>query len=137
MINTSRAQTVSDEEQLKTLVQNSFDDILSELDAESIPEYFTDDFVLLENGEVWDMMKLRRMLNSETMKGVKRMNDFEFIQITIHGDAAWLAYHNKATFRKGDKIVGEMNWLESATAIKTKDGWRLDMLHSTRKTEVK
>jgi len=135
-INTSTSQTASDEEQLKRLVQNSFDLVFSEMDTKYISDYFTGDFMLFENGKVWDMTKLRTMLNSDSMKGIDRINDFEFIQITINDNTAWLAYHNKATFRNGDEIINEMNWLESATAVRTKDGWRMDMLHSTRKPEI-
>ncbi|MCB7481275.1 DUF4440 domain-containing protein [Christiangramia sediminis] len=133
--NISFAQTSSDEDLLKALVQKSFDDIFSNMDVESIPEYFTEDFILLEHGEVWDLTNLKSMLNSDNRNGIKRINDFEFIQIKVNGDTAWLAYHNKASFKKGDEIVGEMKWLESATAIRTKDGWRMDMLHSTRKPQ--
>lgn len=136
VINISCAQNASDEEQLKALVQDSFDNVFSDMDMESIPDYFTDDFILLEHGEVWDMTKLKSMLNSDNMNGIKRLNEFEFIQINISGDTAWLAYHNKASFKKGDEIVGEMNWLESATAVRTKKGWRMDMLHSTRKPKT-
>lgn len=135
IFNISFAQISSDEGHLKALVRNSFDDVFSNMDVESIPEYFTEDFILLERGEVWDLNKLKSMLNSDYMNDVNRLNDFEFIQIKINGDSAWLTYHNKASFQKGDEIVGEMNWLESATAIRTKEGWRMDMLHSTRKPQ--
>ena len=60
------AQT-SDEQQLKNLIQNSFDDIFSEMNVESISDYFTDDFLLLEQGEVWDLEKLKSMLNPEAL----------------------------------------------------------------------
>ena len=132
----SFAQNDSDKDQLRTLVQDAFDDVLSKMDTESIPDYFTNDFILLEHGEVWDIPKLKSMLNSDDKNDVKRINDFEFIQINVSGETAWIAYHNKATFKNGNEIVGEVNWLESATAIKTKDGWRIDMLHSTRKPEA-
>lgn len=135
--NVSFAQNVSDEELLKTLVQNSFDVVSSDMDLESIPEYFTEDFILLEHGEVWDLIKLRSILNSQGKNDIKRLNDFEFIQININGNTAWMAFHNKAIFEKGGESVGEMKWLESATAVKTKNGWRIDMLHSTRKPETK
>ena len=131
--NFSVAQNISDEEALKELVQNSFDDVLSELKIEAIPDYFINDFILLEHAEVWDLPKLKSMLQGDNMNGVKRLNNFEFIEIKVNGNTAWLAYHNKAPFMKDGNIVGEMNWLESATAIKTEDGWRMDMLHSTRK----
>ena len=61
----------------------------------------------------------------------ERINSFDFIRVKIEGKMAWTAYHNSATFRVNEEVVGEMNWLQSATAIKTDEGWRLQMLHST------
>jgi hypothetical protein len=31
----------------------------------------------------------------------------------------------------GDEVVREINWLESASAILTDEGWKLQLLHST------
>ena len=64
-----------------------------------------------------------------------RLNKFEFIKTVIDGDRAWTSYWNWATFKQGEKVVRELKWLESATAVRTEEGWRLDMLHSTRVEE--
>lgn len=45
---------------------------------------------------------------------------------------AWIAYKNQAVFSFDDKRTKKVYWLESATAILTKNGWKLEMLHSTR-----
>ncbi|MDR5591703.1 nuclear transport factor 2 family protein [Christiangramia sp. SM2212] len=135
-IHFSFGQNASDEEQLKELVQLSFDEVFSDRNMEIIPEYFTDDFILLEHGEIWDMDKLKNVLSNGSMEGVERLNEFEFTQFKVSGSTAWIAYHNKAVFMKSGEKVGEMNWLESATAVKTKDGWKMDMLHSTRKPKT-
>jgi hypothetical protein len=45
---------------------------------------------------------------------------------------AWAAYQNYANFSIDNKIVRKAHWLESATAILTEDGWKLEMLRSTR-----
>lgn len=124
----------SDEQQLKALIQNSFDDIFSEAMLESLDKYYTEDFLLLEVGEVWDMDRIKKELASYDLRGTERINEFEFIEVKIKGESAWIAYHNNATFNKDGEVIGERNWLESATAIKTKNGWKLDMLHSTLKT---
>ncbi|MUP46597.1 nuclear transport factor 2 family protein [Gramella sp. BOM4] len=123
----------ADEKQLKELIQNSFDEVLSELKVEAIPKYFTDDFLLLEVGEVWDMERLINELKAANMQGMKRLNDFDFIKVKLSGDTAWIAYHNEATFQRDGETVQVIKWLESATAVRTENGWRLDMLHSTRK----
>ncbi|PTX41926.1 uncharacterized protein DUF4440 [Christiangramia gaetbulicola] len=128
------AQNPSDEQQLKDLIQNSFDDIFSEMNIDKLDTYFTSDFLLLEVGEVWDMERIKSELSSYDLQGRKRKNEFEFIEVKIKDNTAWIAYHNTATFIKDGEVVGERQWLESAIAVRTKNGWKLDMLHSTRKS---
>ena len=131
----SFAQTSAntDEEQIKELIEKSFQEIFSNLEPRALDIYLSDDFLLLETGEVWNMDMMRNYVekSEERKSAVKRLNSFEFIEIKIEGDMAWVAYHNKAVFKDGEEIVREMNWVESATAIRTKDGWKLQLLHST------
>lgn len=128
------AQNTDTETKVKALITGSFDDIWGGLDATKIKQYHTDDFIILEHGEVWT----NQMIADYTERAKKqtplqtRHNRFEFISIKIEGNRAWLAYHNYAHWTLDGKETGKMQWLESATAVKTKDGWRLDMLHSTR-----
>lgn len=62
----------------------------------------------------------------------KRMNTIEIIEIKIANRMAWVAYQNYATFTIDNKIIRKAHWIESATAILTENGWKLEMLHSTR-----
>lgn len=128
-----------DEELVKQLIIDSFQDLLSDAKIEEIDTYYTKDFLLLEHGEVWTNDSIRKymdmMLRMEQRP--ERINSFDFIEVRISGDMAWTAYHNNAEFRMEGKKVGEMNWLESASAIRTEDGWKLEVLHSTRKEKEK
>lgn len=132
---TGFAQTsdAASEQLLKNLIQDSFDEIFSDLNEKMISKYYTDDFLLLEHGEVWTNETLRKYLSYAQLQkdGTIRKNALDFIEIKIEGKLAWLAYHNTATFVKKDEVLGEMKWLESATAILTAEGWKLQMLHST------
>lgn len=135
LISTSAVAQTSkeaDKTLIKELIINSFQDIFSNLDPESLGKYYTADFLLLENGEVWDNEMITDYMNrlKKRESRLERINSFDFIEIKIRDGMAWVAYHNTATFEKEGEIVGEMNWLESATAVKTKNGWRLQMLHS-------
>ena len=56
----------------------------------------------------------------------------EYISIEKYGNSIQMAYHNNAEFFRADTLVLKLRWLESALAIKTKEGWRLKMMHSTR-----
>lgn len=126
------AQT--DEQQVQQLIQGSFDSIFSEYDTEKLSDFYTADFLLLEHGELWDMDFIKNYLNKarQNPSPPTRTNRFEFIRTVIEGNRAWVAYHNYATISKNGQVIRELYWLESATAIMTAEGWRLDMLHSTR-----
>uniref|UniRef100_UPI0040472C5E DUF4440 domain-containing protein n=2 Tax=Algoriphagus sp. TaxID=1872435 RepID=UPI0040472C5E len=119
---------------VQQLVQESFDSLFSNYRVDLLNKFYTPDFLLLEQGEVWDMDFINSYLKdrSQSSNSMTRTNRFEFIKTEVFGDRAWVAYHNWATFTKEGTITREVYWLESATAIRTSDGWRLELLHSTR-----
>jgi ketosteroid isomerase-like protein len=124
----------ADQKQVENLIQNSFDEIFSNYNAEKLTNFYTEDFILLEHGEVWDMDFIRNYLGKakSNPNPPTRTNRFEFIKTLVEGDRAWVAYHNYATISRDGQLLRQLYWLESATAIRTANGWRLDMLHSTR-----
>ncbi len=123
-----------DRTEVENLIQNSFDEIFSAYQAESLSKYYTEDFLLLEHGEVWTLDTIKSYLERARTNPnpTVRTNRFDFIETKIFGDRAWIAYHNYATITRDGQVIQELYWLESATAIRTSSGWRLDMLHSTR-----
>ncbi|MBZ4037651.1 DUF4440 domain-containing protein [Flavobacterium sp. 17A] len=123
----------TDQSQIKQLIIESFDEIWSKLDSKNIDKYYTKDFLLLENGEIWNNDSIANYLNKAILdKPIpKRVNSIEVIEIKILNKTAWIAYKNKAVFSFDDKKSSKMYWLESATAVLTKNGWKLEMLHST------
>lgn len=130
--NLAKAQT--DEELIQNLIQDSFDDLFSGFKSEKLLEYYTEDFLLLEQGEVWDNELILAYFEraKQNPSPSVRTNRFEFIETKVTRNTAWIAYHNYATFSQNGAETQQLYWLESATAIKTEKGWRLDMLHSTR-----
>jgi len=52
LVNFGHAQTKSDEKAIQDLIQNSFDELFSEFNAEKVSDFYTEDFILLEQGEV-------------------------------------------------------------------------------------
>ena len=120
--------------QIHNLVLESFDAIWSKLESTNIEKYYTKDFLLLEHGEVWNNDTIAKYLNKAKLKLPipKRVNTIQIIDIKVANKTAWVAYHNYATITAADKVIRKAHWLESATAILTPRGWKLDMLHSTR-----
>lgn len=128
----TKAQT--DEELIQNLIQDSFDELFSGFKSEKLLDYYTEDFLLLEQGEVWDTEMILGYFDraKQNPNPVLRTNRFEFIETKVSGNTAWTAYHNYATISRNGEVIQELYWLDSATALKTEKGWRLDMLHSTR-----
>ncbi|MFN9381297.1 MAG: DUF4440 domain-containing protein [Bacteroidota bacterium] len=124
----------TDKTRIENLIIESFDEIWSKLDAKNIDKYYTKDFLLLENGKVWNNDSIKNYLDNAMLRkpNLKRMNSIEVIEIKIANKMAWISYQNYATFSSDNKIIRKAHWLESATAILTENGWKLEMLHSTR-----
>lgn len=124
----------TDKTRIKNLVIESFDEIWSKLDSKNIDKYYTKDFLLLENGEVWNNDSIKNYLDNAILRkpNPKRMNTIEIIEIKLDNRRAWIAYHNHAIFSIDNKIIRKARWLESATTILTENGWKIEMLHSTR-----
>ena len=124
----------NDTQEIQQLIQNSFDSLFSGYRAELLDRFYTPDFLLLEQGEVWDMDFIKTYLGdrSKNPTPVVRTNRFEFIKTEVFGNRAWVAYHNWATFTTEGATPRHVYWLESASAIRTSEGWRLELLHSTR-----
>jgi ketosteroid isomerase-like protein len=124
----------ADKALIEKVILDSFDEVWGKLDSKNIAKYYTDDFLLLENGEVWNNDTIASYLEHAALRSPRptRLNSIEVIDVKISGETAWIAYHNRATFSIDNQITRKAYWLESATAIKTEQGWKLDMLHSTR-----
>ena len=126
-----------DQNAIQQLVQDVFDNVWSGTDTAQVRRYQTEDFVILEHGEVWTNDTIRTwqlgQLANKQADAPKRLNSFEFFRNEIIGDNAWCAYQNNAHWidAKGD-TVNNFSWLESGVAVRTEEGWKLKMMHSTR-----
>lgn len=127
-------KNTTDEQQIETLIQNAFDGVWSDFDTTALDKFHTKDFLLLEHGEVWtnDIIKGYQNKGRLSSQGTKRTNSFEIIRTVVSGNLAWCAYKNFATITKDGEIIRKLEWLESVNAIKTAEGWKLALMHSTR-----
>jgi len=117
----------------KDLIQGSFDDLWAGVDSTKISKYHTDDFIILEQGEIWDNDRIKEYMRKQLARADRpqRTNRMEYISIDKYGESIQIAYYNFAEFTQADTLVSEAKWLESALAVSTKDGWKLKMMHST------
>lgn len=133
----------ADQEAVRQLVQDIFDDIWSVpegADTASIARYHTEEFILLEHGEVWTADTIRNWLRGRQADfdstAPERRNSFDFYETKHLGDRVWAAYQNYGDWvnTAGDTVASR-GWLESVVAVRMPDGaWKLEMMHSTRNT---
>ncbi|MTB50017.1 hypothetical protein [Lewinella sp. W8] len=126
-----------DQAAVHQLIQDIFDNIWSGTDTSYVGRYHTEDFVLLEHGEVWtnDTIRnyqLRKAANAQP-DAPARKNSFSFFRTEQNGDEIWTAYHNYGHWvNAAQDTVSAYEWLESVVAVRTDNGWKLRMMHSTR-----
>lgn len=126
--------TPQEEQIAKELIQGAFDDLWAAADSTKISKYHTDDFIILEHGEVWDNDRIKEFMRRKLARAnqSKRINKMDYISIEKYGNSMQIAYFNAAEFWQADTLSGQASWLESALAVDTPEGWRLKMMHSTR-----
>jgi len=103
---------------------------MSAFDDFKMKAVVTEDFQLLEAGEVWDIDMLIMAIKPNGAL-YKRRNYFSIINVVTKTDVVWISYWNKATFSMQNKNR-EASWLESAVLVKEKDNWKIQLLHSTK-----
>lgn len=126
----------NDNEEFKAVeqvVQDVFDNVWGDKNLELLSKYHTDDFILLEHGEVWNNDTITNWCKDAKLRdvGVERINSFDFFEAKREGNRIWMAYHNFATIKK-DTISRKLEWLESIVAVKKGAIWKLELMHSTR-----
>ncbi|SES80395.1 hypothetical protein [Thalassotalea agarivorans] len=111
-----------------------FFNALAKVEGYSLDTVVSDDFVLLENGELWNTAKLKEELGKSKIKS--RRNFFHIISTVKNDDMALVNYWNKAIVELEDRTV-TLVWLESAVVTHSEGDWHLRQLHSTRILESK
>jgi len=107
-----------------------FFDALSVANIPQMKAEVSDDFILLENGEIWTIDTLANKISRPKPEGYLRQNFFDFLTTKIDKNRAYVYYKNKAEISSKTKNA-TIKWLESAILRKEKGRWRMEFMHST------
>jgi len=91
----------------------------------------TDDFVLLEQGELIDREGDVASMAKPGI-GFKRTDHFDFHSVTIERDLAYAVYVLRSEIHDNPEGARSREWLESAILRRVKGDWKMALLHSTR-----
>ena len=124
----SFAQT-SEKAEVQQVITRFFD-ALSVANIPLMKAEVSDDFILLENGEIWTIDTLANKISRPKPEGYLRQNSFDFITTKIDKNRAFVYYKNKAEISSKTRNA-TVKWLESAILRKEKGRWRMELMHST------
>ena len=124
----SFAQTLEKAEVQQVITR--FFDALSVTNIPQMKAEVSDDFILLENGEIWTIDTLAYKISRPKPEGYLRQNSFDFLTTKIEKNRAYVYYKNKAEISSKTRNA-TIKWLESAILRKEKGRWRMEFMHST------
>lgn len=129
-IGVAQKQQTNDQLSVQKAVINFFE-TLSNRDSVGLKNYCTNDILLFEYGQTWNLDTLiRKAIIRNTAQDFKRVNTIDFITTTVKKNTAWTTYNLHSEIWSGGKQV-TIHWLETVVAVKERKKWKVKVLHSS------
>ncbi len=123
----SHQNKVHDEKVVKQVL-NDFITAVQDKNFGELDNLTKDDFVIYENGLVWDFKEFSRKL--EEYDSVKITYALSDLHLIVDENTAHAQFHNVGTFVFPDTTI-VMKFIESATFVKDNGNWQVQFYHST------
>lgn len=89
----------------------------------------TDDFVIFENGKVWNNDSVWHVLETNpAWRFEYRLTGFK---VFVDRESGQISYFNHADLFQGDSLSAQFDWLENVTLRKVDGKWKLNFMQST------
>lgn len=132
--NKAFAQNKARTDQVQKVVVSFFNALAKGATTE-MTSFCTIDFLLLENGEQWNIDTLVQKIGSPKPKDFRRTNEFFFFNSRVSNKHATLHYLNTAMITSNGRKL-KIQWLESVGLVKNHGVWKLLWMHSTLKSKT-
>lgn len=119
----------SDSTVIIQLLKNDYKTMLS-MDLNKHVSNCTEDYLLIEAGDIWNMEKESKWYKDDANKVSDRKDNFDFKHIRIEGNIAYAVYNLKSDIIKEGKFA-QKNWNESVVFRKVNGEWKIALIHST------
>ncbi len=128
--------SAADEALIRQLIRDCYSVFYTERDTRKYRSLLTDDYLLLEKGEILDADHDIAMMPPPGNE-YERTDVFDFDKVTVHEDTAYVVYVVKSEITNRKKVPQNVagQWLESAILRRSGKGWRIALLHSTQITK--
>jgi ketosteroid isomerase-like protein len=116
---------------IKQVVADYYETYFRTLDKDKYRALLTDDYVLLENGELEDAAHDIASMPAPDSE-YKRSDAFDFRSVSVHNDTAYAVYFLRSDMTDKKDGPRHMEWLESVFLRRSGSVWRVALLHSTK-----
>lgn len=99
-------------------------------DSKKHTEFCTTDYLLIEDGEIWNMEMEVESYRKNANRIIERTDNFDFKYIKVEGNTAYAVYNLKSDIKENGKLTRK-NWNESVIFRKTEGKWKIALIHST------
>ena len=126
-------KSTDDPEILKKILIGYFDGIKAK-DLNKLNALTTEDFVLFEDGSVWNNDSLMRAID-KYYKSFNPEYSFDNFEIDVDSRIGNMRYYNQCDCVIDDTVKRSLDWIESATFEKVDGKWKMNFLHSSKRRE--
>jgi lactoylglutathione lyase len=91
----------------------------------------TKDYLLIENGEIWDLQREVASYKANANHIIDRTDSFHIIKVTVVGNMAYDVHHLRSVFLENNKSTIK-DWNENVVFRKEKGRWKIALIHSSR-----
>jgi hypothetical protein len=117
-------------DQVKESLRSYFDG-MENRDWDLMRSLVTQDYYVLEQGELFDVEGHINWLQEVAPPPVTLSFTFDYVDILVKGTTAWMVYYDFLDVYVGETVVGHWEGLESAVFLKSTGEWKLAMLTAT------
>ncbi len=121
---------------IRQVIKDCYSVFYTERDKNKYRSLLTDDYVLLEKGEILDAEHDMAMMPPPG-SDFARTDTFDFRRVTVLEDTAYVIYVVKSEITDKRKVPQNEagQWLESAILRRSGKRWRIALIHSTQITK--
>ena len=123
------SQEKNDSSKIVQLLKEDYKTLAS-WDIEKHKDFCTDDYILIENGEIWNMEKEADNYKKNVHRVLGRKDYFDFNFVRIFGNTAYTVYYLKSDITEDGKLITK-HWNESVIFRKVHGKWKIALIHST------
>lgn len=117
-----------DDQKVVKEVLNDFVNAVQNKNYGVLENLIDDDFVIYENGLVWNFEEFSRKL--EEYNNVNINYVISDLHLIVDAKTAHAQFHNVGTFQHPDTVI-ILKFIESATFVKENNNWQIKFYHST------